>query len=190
MADHSEIAESLRPLSRRRFLLGAAAGTAMTVAACSMSKATPLPPSIKHLSTSEYRMFTRLTRVFLPTAAFQMTPLEEVPILENIDAFMGSFDEGLRSDLGIAFALFGYGSYVLGFHFASFADLDDQSAESYCRRWQSGNTIQRGVFAALRQIVYISYWREEATWAPIAYGGPMTARLGIERYGNAPPPED
>ncbi len=184
------LADALAPLSRRRFFLGAAAGLGTTVAACTSGSATGLPADLQTLTPGEYRLFQRLAAVFLPTTAVGLTPVEKVPLFRNIDHMLGLLPEPLRNDLGLGLKLFDYGSYVIGWHFSPFHRLDDASAETYCRAWQDGNEIQRGLFQALRQIVYMSYWREPDTWAPIDYDGPVTAKWGIPRLGNAPLPAE
>lgn len=182
------LAVSLAPLSRRAFLSGAAAGAALGLAACTRSA--PAPAGAKHLTGDEHALFTRLLPVFLPTAGTHLVAPTAVPTMANIDGFFGRFPAKLRNDLGIALKLFDYGALVIGWHFKRFVSLDTAAAEQYCIRWESGNTVQRGVFGALKQIIYVSYWREPATWPPIGYEGPVSARYGLPRLGNAPLPTE
>lgn len=178
----------LAPLSRRAFLTGAASAAALALAAC--SPAQPPPGEFKHLASDEHRLFVKLLPVFLPVEGTGLVAPMAVPTLANIDGFFGRFPPKLRGDLGLGLKLFDYGALVIGWHFRRFISLDADAARAYCARWESGNTVQRGVFGALKQIIYVSYWREPATWPPIGYEGPVTARYGLPRLGNAPlPPE-
>jgi hypothetical protein len=126
----------------------------------------------------------------LPTEKTALTPPAAVPLLKNVEALLGRLPADVRKDFGLGLRLFEWGPWVIGFHFSRFTNLDPAGAKAYCEAWQSGNTIQRGVFGALKQIIYMSYWREPATWGPIGYDGPVTVRLEIPRLGNAPLPID
>ena len=128
--------------------------------------------------------------VLLPVSEFGLTPVKDVPVLENIDRLVGRLDPRVRKDFGTGLQLFEYGALVIGWNFARFTNLAPAAAEAYCARWQSGGEIQRGLFGALKQIVCMSYWREAATWPPIHYDGPVTKRYGLPRLGNAPLPAE
>lgn len=186
---HSDLGASLRerlqPLSRRTFLAGAVSGAAW-LAACSSN---PPSGSAPHaLDETERALFDKLVAVFLPTAGTPLTPPSQVPLYANIESLLGVLPKDVRRDFGIGLLLFEWGPWVVGFHFARFSKLSDEAAHAYCAQWQSGNVVQRGVFGALKQIIYMSYWRNAATWAPIGYEGPVSARLQIPRVGNAPLP--
>lgn len=182
------LAAQLAPLSRRAFVTGAASAAALAMAACSPA----IPPSTeyRHLAGDEHRLFVKLLPVFLPVEGTGLVPPLAVPTLANIDAMFGRFPAKLRGDLGLGLKLFDWGAFVVGWHFKRFVSLDAGAARAYCARWESGNTVQRGVFGALKQIIYVSYWREPATWPPIGYEGPVTARYGLPRLGNAPLPSE
>lgn len=182
------LAAGLAPLSRRAFLTAAASGAVLGLAAC--TPAAPAPSGFKHLSGDEHTLFVKLLPIFLPTESTGLVAPTEVPTLANIDGFFGRFPAELRRNLGLGLKLFDWGALVVGWHFKRFVALDAAAAVAYCARWESGNTVQRGVFGALKQIIYVSYWREPATWPAIGYEGPVTARYGLPRLGNAPLPTE
>lgn len=179
----------LSPLSRRGFLeaaVAAAAVASVPVGGCGLRGAA-VPMGLG----PDHDIFKQLLSVFLPTAPeTKLLPTSEVPVLENLDTLLLRFPPDLRRDLGTGLRLFDYGAIFIGFHFKSFSSLDDEAATAYCRRWEQGNTTQRGLMHALRQIIFSSYWREPATWPPIGYDGPVTAPYRIPSLGNAPLPLD
>lgn len=182
----TELDLALRPLSRRRLLQGAALGAA-AVAACTPATEVTAPGA---LDAAERAIFTRLIAVLLPVKEFGFAPVSSVPVMENIDRLIRRLNPKIRKDFGAGLMLFDYGAVVIGWNFTRFSKLSDAAAEAYCARWQSGGEIQRGLFGALKQIVGMSYWREPATWPAIGYEGPVTARYGLPRLGDAPPPKE
>ena len=179
----------LGAMTRRKWLKSALVLTAATGAVyCSPAKKIELPADITNLSQSEFSLFQKVIEVFLPVDQWKMIPTGQTSLLRNIDNLFRHIPAKTRGDLGIGLKLFNYGPIVMGWHFTSFANLSLQDAAAYCEKWQNGNLVQRGVFGALKQIVYMSYWREPVTWGPIGYDGPVSKRNGYARLGNAPLP--
>lgn len=188
----ARLAEDLAALSRRAFLkagLVTAIGTS-TLLTMGCSSEAPLDPGLKVLTPSQQALFARLVDVLLPTQGTAMADTRSVPVLANVDHLLAGLEPKVREDLGAAMMLFEYGSLVLGGHFSRFTRLDDADAIAYIEDWQHGNTIQRGVAATLKRLVYASYWRDEKTWAPVDYDGPVTVRWGLPSLGNAPLPAE
>lgn len=188
----ARLAEDLAPLNRRAFLkagLVTAIGTS-TLLTMGCSSEAPFDSGLKVLTPSQQALFARLVDVLLPTQGTAMADTRSVPVLANVDHLLAGLEPKVREDLGAAMMLFEYGSLVLGGHFSRFTRLDDADAIAYIEDWQHGNTIQRGVAATLKRLVYASYWRDEKTWAPVDYDGPVTVRWGLPSLGNAPLPAE
>jgi hypothetical protein len=177
--------QTVTTLSRRRLFRIATLG-AVAVAACEPRRVRPAPG----LDATERAIFTKLVAVMLPTAELGLTPAGSLPIEANIARVVEGLAPAVRKDFGAGLMLFEYGAFVIGWNFARFTRLGPEAATDYCARWQSGGDIQRGLFGALKQIVCMSYWREPATWPAIGYEGPVTARFGLPRLGNAPLPQE
>lgn len=179
-------------MNRRAFLkagLVTAIGTS-TLLTMGCSSEAPFDSGLKVLTPSQQALFARLVDVLLPTQGTAMADTRSVPVLANVDHLLAGLEPKVREDLGAAMMLFEYGSLVLGGHFSRFTRLDDADAIAYIEDWQHGNTIQRGVAATLKRLVYASYWRDEKTWAPVDYDGPVTVRWGLPSLGNAPLPAE
>lgn len=188
----NDIQAGLAPLNRRAFLkagLGMAMATS-AVLTLGCSSEVPVDPKLKALSTGQQALFQRLIEILLPTKGTALAPAESVPVLANIDKLFAGLDEKVRGDLVGATTLFEYGSLLLGGHFSRFTRLNDADAVTYIDAWQDGNSIQRGVVSTLKKLVYASYWRDENTWAPVQFDGPVTERWGIPSLGNTPLPAE
>lgn len=188
----NQIQADLAPLNRRAFLkagLGLAVSTS-TVLTLGCSSEAPIDPALKILTPAQQALFQRLVTVLLPAEGNSLTPAASVPVLANIDHLLAGLDDKVRGDLGAGITLFEYGSLVLGGHFSRFTRLNDAEAVAYIDAWQNGSSIQRGVAATLKRLVYASYWRDESTWAPVQFDGPVTERWGLPSLGNAPLPAE
>ena len=189
----------LASLSRRKLLkaaLWASAGTALAVAGGfawlrrSPVDDSPVPDDLKQLSASEYHLFRRAITVLLPTDGTVLTPVTQIPVMANIDHLMTLVEPAIREELGVAFGLFDNAAVFSGLHGKRFVDLDDEAALEYFDAWSAGNTLQRTLATVVKKFVYVSYWRDPATWPPIRFDGAVSDRWGIPSLGNSPLPDE
>lgn len=189
----------LAALSRRRFLKGAlwgAGGVALVLGGGfawlrrSPVDSLPVPEHLKHLSASEYHLFRRAIDVLLPVEGTGLTAVEQVPVLDNIDALMGLLEPSIRQELGMGLTLFDHAAVVVGLHGRRFVDLDTAAALRYFDDWSVGNTVQRTLSSVVKKFVYVSYWRDPQTWPPIQFDGPVSDRWGLPSLGNTPLPNE
>ena len=197
-AEAARISADMAGFGRRSFLkwvlwgsAGAAVLAAGSVALLRRSPVDdqPLPDHIRHLSASEYHLFKRAIEVLLPVAGSGLTPLAQVPVIDNIDHTMGLIAPHVRKDLATGLTLFDNAAVLVGLHGRRFVDLDDDAAVAYFDNWSRGGMIQKALATVVKKFVYISYWREPATWPPVAFDGPVSDKWGIAYLGNAPLPE-
>jgi len=177
--------------SRRRFLKASALtlGTVSGSAALTGCSASEVAPGLKSLTPMEKGLYEKLMAVCLPTDGSILISPNSVPVIANIDRLYGLLDPKIRGDLKAAASLFEYGATLIGFHFKRFSQLTNEEAIAYIERWQAGAAVQRGIATALKKLVYSSYWREDATWVPLNYDGPVSDKWGLASLGNAPLPE-
>lgn len=189
----------LASLSRRKLLktaLWASAGTALVAAGGfawlrrSPVDDMPIAEGLKHLSASEYHLFRRAIEVLLPTDGTPLTPVAQIPVIANIDHLMGLVEPAIREELGVALGLFDNAAVFSGLHGKRFVDLDDEAALKYFDVWAAGNTLQRTLATVVKKFVYVSYWRDPATWPAVRFDGPVSDRWGIPSLGNSPLPDE
>ncbi|MDF1820829.1 MAG: hypothetical protein P1U64_04620 [Alcanivoracaceae bacterium] len=202
MTTRNQAADAVAPLaqvSRRRFVKTALWGTGAVLALAGGSFAilrrSPLddvskPASLVHLSAPEYHLFNRAIEVLLPIDDGGLTPVDQVPVMANIDHTMGLVDPAVREDIRIGLALFDNAAVVAGLHGRRFVDLDRVDAIAYFDSWSRGNVLQKALQTVVKKFVYVSYWRDPATWPPVEFDGPVSDRWGIAYLGNAPLPDE
>lgn len=182
-------------LSRRKFmktaLWGAAGAAAVLGGGFAWLRRSPVdklpaPEHLQYLSTSEYHLFQRAITVLLPTDGTPLTSAEQVPVIDNIDHLLGLVDPVIRKDLHAGLGLFDNAA-VLSYG-RRFVDLELDDAIRFLDDWSQGNTIQRTLSSVVKKFVYVSYWRDPATWGPIRFDGPVSDRWGIPSLGNTPLP--
>lgn len=184
----------LEPLSRRRFLVSgirtvAAAGALLALPGQLLAEEEPAaeesPEAVKNLSALEYRVFDKLRIVMLPTQKFELPSSEEIPVMANVDVWVGKLDKRTRMLLTLGAQTLEYGSL---YRFSRFSRMSDQRAMRHVHNWQTGNVMQRGVISSLKMLLTLGYWQDIRTWPMLQYDGPVTDKWGIRRLGNAPLP--
>ena len=190
------ILAGLEPLSRRRFLrLGIMASTAtsaVVITGCASitgaKQPVPAKPtSIRHLTSTEFQVLHKLTKILLPTDRDPHLPssTKEVPVLSNIDTMIGKMPSDVRKLFGMGVKGFEYGALGISLKFKRFSYMDDMQAQDYVNDWQNGAFLQRGLMTSLKSVVCLNYWRDDRTWDALDYDGPVTEKWGIRRLGNA-----
>lgn len=185
----------LEPLSRRRFLTAgvratAAAGALLALpgqvlAAPGGVRKDGLPEGIRHLTELEYRVFDKLRLIMLPTDKYDLPSSEAIPVMQNVDVWVGKLNQRTRLLLKVGAQTIEYGSL---YRFSRFSAMSADSAQRHVNNWQTGNVLQRGVMSSLKMLITLGYWQDTRTWSSLQYDGPVTEKWGIRRLGNAPLP--
>lgn len=183
---------AVQALNRRSFLkasliLGAGISSGLSLSGCSSPKE-PTLDGIVFLSSKHIPLFEKLISVLLPVKGSILTPTDNVPIIANIDAMLGVMNASTREDVLILFDLFEYSS-IFSTEFSRFSQLTNHEAQIYIDACQSSNLfIQRAVVTAIKKFIYVAYWRDEKTWDPIEFDGPVSEQWNLPSLGNAPLP--
>ena len=199
MAPKEQVATAMAPLSRRRFLrwsllassavIGVGVGAASWLGRSEQDQL-PLPDALQHLTQSEFLLFRRATEVLLPLSGTGLPSIDDVPVLQNIDAMMGLLSVSVRKELAAGLTIFDYAALVSGWHGKRFIDLDSNEAVAYFDRWSQGNSMQRALATVIKKFVYVAYWRDSATWPAIEFDGPVSDRWRLPSLGNTPMPNE
>ncbi|OUS27123.1 hypothetical protein A9Q99_17935 [Gammaproteobacteria bacterium 45_16_T64] len=168
-------------------VLGAGISTGLSLGGCSAPVGT-LPDGIHYLSAKHIPLFDKLISVLLPVEGSILTPPDAVPVIANIDAMLGVMNASTREDVLVLFDLFEYSS-IFSAELTRFSQLDNDDAWEHIEACQSsGLFIQRAVVTAMKKFIYIGYWRDEQTWKPIEFDGPVSKKWNLPSLGNAPLP--
>lgn len=193
MHDNNQLPDSilagLEPLSRRRFLVMGVRATAASAALLTLPSqviaASSVPPGITNLSDLEYRVFNKLRAVMLPTQKYGLPSTDEVPVMQNLDEWIGKLNQRSRLLVKVGVQTLEYGPV---WSFSRFSRMSDARATKHAHSWQTGNVLQRGVMSSLKMLITLSYWQDIRTWPSLQYDGPVTEKWGIRRLGNASMP--
>lgn len=188
------VSEDLKLLNRRSFLVRgslmvAIAGSGVLTACSGTHQDASALSAGKVLDSDQMAFFHRAVTVMLPTQGTSLTPVEKVPVLQNIDHLLSLMHPDIRSNLTMALNLFEYGGWVMGWHFSRFTRMNTEDSTQYIESWQNGHPMQQGIVSVLKRLVYSSYWRDESTWVPLQFDGPVSDRWGLPSLGEAPLPE-
>jgi len=182
----------LEPLSRRNFIsssvrIAATAGAVLALPGqvLAADKTNGVPPGIKHLSELEYRVFDKLRIVMLPTQKYSLPSSTEVPVMQNVDVWVGRLNQRTRLLVTLGVQTIEYGSL---YRFSRFSRMPDEKTSRHVHNWQTGNVMQRGIMTSLKMLLTLGYWQDTRTWPSLQYDGPVTEKWGIRRLGNAPMP--
>lgn len=186
----------LEHLSRRRFLVAgvraaAATGAILALPGRALAADVPaagagaVPSGIVHLSDLEYRVFDKLRVIMLPTEKYDLPSSQEIPVMQNVDVWVGKLNQRTRMLLKLGAQTLEYGSL---YRFSRFTTMSDEKAARHVNNWQTGNVLQRGVMSSLKMLITLGYWQDTRTWPSLQYDGPVTEKWGIRRLGNTPLP--
>ncbi len=193
--DHSilETTDYIARMGRRDFLKfsSIAAGLAAAVGTGLISSQTAfagVPKGIQFMSESEYAVFRRLMEAMLPVNGTPLAPLEQIPVLQTLDAaLLATMEPHILQGLKGGVKYFDEGP-VATFN-KRFVELSDVQAIRFCDAWANSNEIpQRALAVGLKKLVGLAYWANPPTWAPLGYDGPVSDKWGLTSQGNAPMP--
>ena len=167
----------------RRTALGAAlmlAGGALAGHWRRRPSALPAGP-LKALSPDEAAVLTAVCETLLPPASGFPT-IQEVKLVERLDAKIATLPEDDRDELTALLAVLEYGAPVLGPASGRFTALPDAARESYLAGWESSRLeFKRTGFHALKYLVFLFYYDSPRAWKPLKYTGPQIQKLGEDQ---------
>jgi hypothetical protein len=167
--------------TRRGFLSLAAAGAALTALA-------RLPAAaVTATSGSEAAFFSERERELLTAVVERMVApgvpdapaVRETRSIEVIERICTGLDPGVAGVLPNLLRLVEWGPLLFDFTLTRFTKMSDAEKDASLRAWMTSRLgFRRRAFFALRNLSYLGYYSQEATWALIGYRGPF--RLGEE----------
>ena len=162
-----------RGWTRRRFLLLTGAGG---VAVCSPVRFCFYPDlgldDLTHFSGRQASILGAIITTILPPDA----PTEPEAIAEHvrfIDGFLDGIDPAAAQQFGALIYLVEHLTLPFGPHLRRSSRLSDDDRIAYMRSWQeNGQGMIRLGFRSLKTLVFMSYYRDTASWKAIGYAGP------------------
>lgn len=170
--------------TRRGFLRLAATSAALaTVARLPVARALSANGSeAAFFSAYERQILTRVVERMVATGAADAPAVRETRAIEVIDRLCAGLDPEVSGVLPALMRLVEWGPVLFDFSFTRFSRMSDAQKDASLRAWMTSRIgLRRRAFYALRNLSYLGYYSQEATWPLIGYRGPF--RLGEEAPG-------
>ena len=95
----------------------------------------------------------------------------------TIDRLLARTDPAITWAVPLALGLFQWGPVLFDLRLSRFTRLDAAAQDASIRGWMTSRfAFRRFTYRALRNLAFVGYYTQEATWAPIGYKGPLVAR--------------
>jgi len=170
--------KSASPLhaTRRGFLRLAAASAALAALA-----RLPVAPALaansgetRFFSEPEREILTRVVERMVATGAPDAPNVRETRTIEVIDRICTDLDPEISGALPTLLRLVEWGPALFDFTFTRFSKMSDTEQDASLRAWMTSRLgLRRRAFYALRNLSYLGYYSQDATWPLIGYLGPI-----------------
>lgn len=174
------------PIGRRGFLRLGGYAAAMTAlarlpsfapAARAATEAAPAEPMLRALSPGDGRILEAIADRMVFTDDPTMPRFADTEGLASIDAALAHLDPDVVDQLHWALLLFEWGPPLFAARLAAFTSLDAEAQDDYLNGWAtSGFAVRRLAFQAFKNLSYLGYYSQDATWKTIHYDGPWVPR--------------
>lgn len=168
-------APSLRT-TRRGFLSLAAAGTALAALARLPMACVPSANGAEAAFFTEHEreILTRLVERMVETGAPEAPAVRETRAIQVIEGTCAGLDPEISGILPTLLRLVEWGPLLFDFTFTRFSRMSDTEGDASLRAWMTSRLgFRRRAFYALRNLAFLGYYSQEATWPLIGYRGPF-----------------
>jgi hypothetical protein len=122
----------------------------------------------------ETAIFTAVVERVVATGEASAPAVRETRAVEVIDRLCAGLDPEVSGVLPTLLRLVEWGPALFDFRFTRFSKLSDAEKDASLRAWMTSRLgVRRRAFYALRNLSYLGYYSQEATWALIGYRGPF-----------------
>jgi hypothetical protein len=166
-------------LSRRVFLQRAAFTASLLTmarlpAAAHSALAAAAAPAGSGLSGGDRELLTQVVERMVDSGDPAAPPVRATGTIATIERLLSHVDASVRGDLPLALRLFDWGPVLFDFRWHRFTGLDDGGKDQAVRSWmESRFAFRRLVFDALRNLAFVGYYSQDATWPLVGYKGPL-----------------
>jgi len=164
--------------TRRGFLrLSGSAAALATLARLPGAQAlasTSAAPGASFFSASEREILTQVVERMVDTGEPDAPAVRETLALDTIDAFCASIDPVIVDPLPMLLRSVEWGPFLFDLNFTRFTRLSPEEQDASLRGWMTSRFLLRRLgFQALRNLAFVGYYSQEATWPLIGYKGPL-----------------
>ena len=125
-------------------------------------------------SEHERELLTGVVERMVATGAPDAPAVRETGSIEVIDRICAGLDPGVSEVLPNLLRLVEWGPLLFDFTPTRFSKMSDAEKDASLRAWMTSRLdLRRRAFYALRNLSYLGYYSQDATWALIGYQGPF-----------------
>ncbi len=171
-------------ISRRSFLRLAGTSAALTAVA----QLRVLPPEARahapedgaaFFSPAETEILTQIVERMVESGVPGAPAVRETRAVATIDALCRTLDPEIGGQLSMVLRLFEYGPLIFDLTFSRFTRMSPAQRDESLRAWMTSRlSIRRRAFYALRNLAFLGYYSQDATWPLIGYAGPLMPARG------------
>ncbi|GIW42226.1 MAG: hypothetical protein KatS3mg076_2803 [Candidatus Binatia bacterium] len=178
----SPLLRSPLSLDRRSFLRLSAFSAAMLAVSrlgpvASSVSAADVGRGLRVLGPEEARIFTAIAERIVETGDPEMPRFGDTQALSTVDTALYQLDPELRRQFGWALWLFEYGPILFDFRFSRFTSLAPEEQDAHIEGWRESRFLfRRLAYQAVRNLAFLGYYAQDATWKKIHYTGPWVPR--------------
>ena len=132
---------------------------------------------LRVLTPQQAEIFTVIVERMVYSGAPDMPAVGETRAIEAIDQTLLQLDSTVQSQLSWLITLFEWGPPVFQLKLHRFTGLGPEDQDDYIRDWDTSHVETRRIaFQALKNLSFLGYYSQDATWKGIHYDGPWTPR--------------
>jgi hypothetical protein len=134
-------------------------------------------PELRVLTAADAGTLSAIADRMVFTGDPEMPRFADTGGLRIIDAVLLYVQGDVRQQLHWALLLFEYAPPLFAGRLSTFTGLDAAAQDAYIAGWaESRFTLRRVAFQALKNLSYLGYYSDDATWKGIRYDGPWVPR--------------
>ncbi len=169
-------------VSRRSFLRWTAFSAGLLAVsrlrlAPGLAATAPPVTGLRVLTPPQAEIFAVIVERMVASGAPDMPAVRETQAIETIDQALLQLDPTAQTQLSWLITLFEWGPPVLQLKLHRFSKLSPQEQDAYLRDWATSSIATRRIaFQALKNLSFLGYYAQDATWKGIHYDGPWAPR--------------
>lgn len=167
--------------TRRGFLV--LAGASASLAALAQLQALPATATGRRgqrfFAPAETEILTQVVERLVASDDPRAPAVRETDAIATLDRLCAGLDASLSGPLPWLLRAVEFGPLVFDWTPSRFTRLDPDRQDASLRGWMTSRLLlRRRGFQALRNLAFLGYYAQPASWAGIGYGGPLLPASG------------
>ncbi len=128
----------------------------------------------RFFDAQETEILTQVMERVVDTGRDDAPRVRDTGAVAAVDALCRGLDPAIAGPLPLALRLFEWGPLLFDFTFTRFTRMSDAQKDASLRAWMTSRLeIRRLAFLGVRNLCFVGYYSQDATWPLIGYAGPL-----------------